>query len=134
LKSNPLISRLKQKLEISLYECENTNIKSYVQFILLLSVEDVAKKYQLGIETSLKKIHLPEEWSLLRQYINIAGIYLFVNGKDSYLGYFKDLFRRCFIEHKNKSITSTSKQRKYYNNVVKNSLNIFTLYILETNT
>ena len=48
---NPLISRLKQKLEISLYECENTNIKSYVQFILLLSVEDVAKKYQLGIET-----------------------------------------------------------------------------------
>jgi len=45
LKSNPLISRLKQKLEISLYECENTNIKSYVQSILLLSVEDVAKKY-----------------------------------------------------------------------------------------
>lgn len=131
MKSNPLISRLKQKLEISLYECKNTTIKSYVQSILLSSAEDVAKKYGLGIETPLKKINLPEEWSLLRQYLNIAGIYLFVNGKDSYLGSSKDLFRRCFIEHKNKSITSTSKHRKFYNNVVTNSWNLFTLYILE---
>lgn len=53
LKSNPLISRLKQKLEISLYECVNTNIKSYVKSILLLSI--VAKNEGLVIEIPLKK-------------------------------------------------------------------------------
>lgn len=53
------------------------------------------------------------------KYIKIAGIYLFVNGKDSYLG--SNLFRRCYIEHKNKSLSNTSKHGKFYKNVLKNS-------------
>jgi len=51
----------------------------------------------------------------------MAGIYIFVNGKNSYLGSSQNLFNRCFVKHKNKAFTNTSKHTKFYSNVVKNT-------------
>lgn len=68
---------------------------------------------------------------------HLGGIYLFSSGENSYLGSSKDLFKRCFTQHKNNAFTQTSKHSKFYNNVVTNSSclwrgrSIFTLYILD---
>ena len=123
-------------MEITLIKCDNPLLKTYIQSILSIPLNVVATKYGNGIKNPLIKINLPEEWYLLRKYKLIAGIYLFINGIDSYLGSSQNLFNslrgRCFIEHKNKAFTNTSKHKKFYSNVVKNSWNAFTLYILDS--
>lgn len=118
-------------MAITLTKCDNPLLKIYIQSILSIPLNVVATKYGNGIKNPLIKINLPEEWHLLRKYKLIAGIYLFVNDINSYLGSSKNLFNRCFVEHKNKAFTNTSKHKKFYNNVVKNTWNDFTLYILE---
>ena len=39
-----------------------------------------------SLKYPLIKINLPQDWNLLRSYKLMAGIYIFVNGKNSYLG------------------------------------------------
>lgn len=50
---------------------------------------------------------------------------------ESYLGSTKDLYIRCFKQHKNNAFTKTSKHKKFYNYVVKNTWSAFTLNILD---
>jgi hypothetical protein len=62
----------------------------------------------------------------------VSGIYQFVIGSDSYIGSTKDLFKRCFIQHKNHAFNYTNKHKLFYNKVVKYGwksfyLNIFSL-------
>ena len=118
-------------MEITLTKCDNLSLKIYVQSILSIPLNVISAKYGSGIKNPIIKINLPEEWQNLHKYKFIAGIYLFVNGKNSYLGSSKNLFNRCFVEHKNKAFTNTSKHKKFYSNIVKSTWNAFTLYILE---
>jgi REP element-mobilizing transposase RayT len=50
------------------------------------------------------------------------GIYQFkhINGTDSYIGSTKDLFYRCFNQHKNHAFTNTNRHRLFYKSVIKN--------------
>jgi len=102
-------------MEITLTKCDNLSLKIYVQSILSIPLNVISAKYGSGIKKNpiIKiNLNLPEEWQNLHKYKFIAGIYLFVNGKNSYLGSSKNLFNRCFVEHKNKAFTNTSKQKK----------------------
>ena len=56
-----------------------------------------------------------------RTYKGVPGIYLFSSDDNSYLGSSKNLFTRCFTQHKNNAFTQISKHSKFYNNVVTNS-------------
>ena len=118
-------------MEIDLSKCENTLFKIYVKSILSIPLNVLVTKYGSGIKNTLIKISLPQDWNLLRSYKLMAGIYIFVNGKNSYLGSSQNLFNRCFVKHKNKAFTNTSKHTKFYSNVVKNTWDAFTLFILE---
>jgi group I intron endonuclease len=55
---------------------------------------------------------------------------LFVSGSDSYIGSTNDLYRRCFIQHKNNAYAKTKKHKLFYNKVVKKGWDLFTLNIL----
>jgi hypothetical protein len=135
-------------MEITLTKCDNSSLKIYIQSILSIPLNVVATKYGSAIKNPLIKIDLTEEWHLLRKYKFIAGIegYFFLpfpllrsadpkkrggGGINSYLGSSQNLFNRCFVDHKNKAFTNTSKHTRFYNNVVKYTWNAFTLYILE---
>lgn len=118
-------------MEIDLSKCENTLFKIYVKSILSIPLNVLVTKYGSGIKNPLIKLSLPQDWNLLRSYKLMAGIYIFVIGKNSYLGSSQNLFNRCFVEHKNKAFTNTSKHTKFYSNVVKNTWDAFTLFILE---
>ena len=69
-------------------------------------------------------------WDFLKDFKSKAGIYQFVFGSDSYIGSTKDIFKRCFIQHKNNAFTNTNKHKLFYTFVVKHGWNDFTLNIL----
>lgn len=131
LHSNPAIPNLKAKLELYLCECKNPLLILYIKSVLLLSLDEIASKYGKSVSTPIAKFILPKEWSSLRNYKDLPGIYQFCNGKDSYLGSSKDLFTRCFKQHKNNAFTKTSRHKKFYNNVVKNTWSAFTFSIID---
>lgn len=60
------------------------------------------------------------------------GIYQFknINGTDSYIGSTKDLFYRCFNQHKNHAFTNTNRHRLFYKSVLKKGWSSFNLKIL----
>jgi len=60
----------------------------------------------------------------------ISGIYQFVFGSDSYIGSSKDIFSRCFLQHKNKALTKPNLHNKFYSAVVKNGWDQWTLNII----
>lgn len=126
--SNPAILKLKSKLELALTAdrfSDSVNkdmlLISYANYILSLSLDEIAFKYGNNVRIPVAKYNLPADWDLLRNYKGIPGIYLFCNGKDSYLGSSKDLFTRCFTQHKNNAFTKKSIHKKFYSNVVKNT-------------
>lgn len=153
LESNPAIPKLKRKLELFTQYClpclaegeqlegnhKNPLITSYINSVLTLSLQEISSKYRIIKLASAKcdsmiplcSIKLPENWSTLRNYKGLPGIYKFSNGKNSYVGSSKNIFKRCFTEHKNNAFTKTSKHIKFYTSVVNNTWNVFTLDILD---
>jgi len=138
LTSNPAILRLKSKLDlfINVKMKEEENLKnnvlvSYANSILSLSLHAISSKYGKNVNSPISKYTLPEEWENLRYYKGIPGIYQFFNDKDSYLGSSKDIFTRCFKQHKNNALTKDSIHKKFYSYVVKNTWSGFTLNVLE---
>ena len=100
-------------------------------FILSFSLYEIASKYGKNVNSPISKHILPKEWYYLRNYTEKPVIYQFCNDKDSYLCSSKDLFTRCFKQHKNNALTKEFIHKKFYSNVVKNTWNVFTLNILE---
>lgn len=143
LLSNPVIPKLKAKLDLFLLNNNNPLLISYIKSILSLSIIELASKYRsnqmcaypvmVNVTSANKKqrinckiepicsFRLPNEWNLLRKYKGIPGIYEFNNGIDSYIGSSKDLFKRCFVDHINKAYSNTSKHKKFYSIVVNKS-------------
>ena len=109
----------------------NVLLINYANSILSLSIPELANKYGRNVNSPISKYTLPDEWDDLRNYKGVPGIYQFYNEKDSYLGSSKDLFTRCFKQHKNNALTKESIHKKFYSNVVKNTWSSFTLNILE---
>lgn len=60
----------------------------------------------------------------------MPGIYQFIRDNDSYICSTSNLFTRCFTQHKNNAFSKTSKHKKFYTDVIKNSWNVFKLIIL----
>ena len=150
LESNPAIPKLKRKLELFIQTLnekgnnKNPLIISYINSVLALSLQEISSKYRNINSASMSAancdstiplsscyIKLPDNWSTLRNYKDLPGIYKFSYGKDSYVGSSKNLFKRCFTEHKNNAFTKTFKHIKFYSCVVNNTWNVFTLYILD---
>ena len=69
-------------------------------------------------------------WDFLRDFKSKAGIYQFVIGSDSYIGSTKDIFKRCFIQHKNLAFTKPNKHKLFYKTVVENGWDKFILNII----
>lgn len=123
LNNNPAITGLIIKLENVLSQCENSLVRLYILNNLSLSVDKLAYNYVIVINSSLNKLDLAKDWDEFIKYKNISGIYIFKNkiGLYSYECSIMNLFRRCFIEHKNNALTNTKKHKKFYSKVVKHS-------------
>ena len=134
LNKNPLILRLKSKLIVEdstilgLYLKKNLNQIDYKK-------EKIQNQYLqnkfMGLVPSDIKKKLSDSWTFLRDYKSVPGIYLFEYCTDFYLGSTKNLYQRCFLEHKNHALTNTKKHAKFYNRVVELGWNKFSLAILQ---
>lgn len=78
-----------------------------------------------------ERIDLSLSWDSLKKFKQVPGIYRFSLENDSYIGSTKDIYSRCFIQHKNQAFTSKNKHKKFYSLVGKNGWNKFTLTILK---
>ena len=79
---------------------------------------NLASKYGKGLEFPIEKLVLPKDWDLLRNYNDIPGIYQFCNKNGSYVGSSKNLFTRCFKDHRLRALSKTSRHNKFYREVV----------------
>jgi group I intron endonuclease len=137
LQINPIIQRLKLKIEY--YVKENTELGSYLSInlkriaALNFTSEDrdnEEKSVIIKVNENIANIDLSFSWDLLKDFKRVPGIYQFTLGTESYIGSTKDIYNRCFIQHKNHAFTSQDKHKKFYNLVEKNGWSKFTLSIL----
>lgn len=84
-----------------------------------------------NLNKNITKIDLSQSWDSLKNYKKVTGIYQFVFGSESYIGSTKDIYNRCFIQHKNLAFTSTNKHKQFYSLVVNNGWSKFNLNILK---
>jgi hypothetical protein len=83
-------------------------------------------------------LSLKEGWKSLEQALrekNIPGIYKFTalplyGGVDAYIGSTKNIYQRCYIQHKNHAFINTKKHLLFYNKVVQNGWESFQFNIL----
>jgi group I intron endonuclease len=112
-------------------------LENYVNSVLGVPLEDYSLKYDPANNTFVKSERLSRytsgRWYFLKDFKLVAtppGIYQFLIGSDSYIGSTKDLFKRCFIQHKNHAFTHTNKHKLFYNKVVSHGWKSFNLNIL----
>jgi hypothetical protein len=137
LQINPIIQRLKLKIES--YVKDNTDLGSYLSINLKRIValnftsedrDNEENSVIINVKKNIANIDLSFSWDLLRDFKKVPGIYQFTLGTESYIGSTKDIYNRCFIQHKNRAFTSQNKHKKFYSLVEKNGWNKFTLSIL----
>lgn len=91
---------------------------------------------QLENWVDLNKILLKESldgsWNFFKQYTEIPGVYQFTIGSESYVGSTKNIYNRCFIQHKNQAFTNTKKHKLFYTRVVKHGWKDFSFNLLCT--
>ncbi len=129
---NPIIKRLKLKIES--YVNNNTNLGKYLSKNLK-RILNIQKEIEQNTQTNklnknITKIDLSQSWDLLKNFKKVPGIYQFLLGSDSYIGSTKDIYNRCFIQHKNRAFTAQNRHKKFYSLVVNNGWSKFTLNIL----
>lgn len=91
--------------------------------IIKNQIGEVTSSYELS--NSLVTIDLKLSWDPLKNFKNVSGIYQFIIGTESYIGSSKDIYNRCFFQHKNKALTSSSIHKKFYGKVKTNGWNNF---------
>lgn len=134
LDNNPNIKILKFKIES--YVNKNKNKQTILGNYLIHNLDRIIQtqkemeisKYKLN--NNIITIDLNLSWDLLKNFKKIPVIYQFIIGSDSYIGSTKDIYNRCFIQHKNKALTSKNIHTKFYSRVKINGWNNFTLKIL----
>lgn len=119
---NPIIKRLKLKIES--YVNNNTNLGKYLSKNLK-RILNIQKEIEQNTQTNklnknITKIDLSQSWDLLKNFKKVPGIYQFLLGSDSYIGSTKDIYNRCFIQHKNRAFTAQNRHKKFYSLVVNN--------------
>lgn len=133
IEKNPIIKRLEFKIKS--YKNNNTNLDNYLSTnlnrILNIQTEIEHKSSINNLNKNITKIDLSLSWNLLKDFKKVPGIYQFVSGSESYIGSTKDIYNRCFIQHKNSAFTSPNKHKKFYSLVVNNGWSKFTLNILK---
>ena len=137
LNINPIIQRLKFKIES--YIKDKTDLASYLSInlkrISTLNFANADRKNEensliINVKENIANIDLSLSWDLLRNFKKVPGIYQFTLASDSYIGSTKDIYNRCFIQHKNRAFTFQNKHKKFYTLVEKNGWSKFTLNIL----
>ena len=127
LNINPIIQRLKFKIES--YIKDKTDLASYLSInlkrISTLNFANADRKNEensliINVKENIANIDLSLSWDLLRNFKKVPGIYQFTLASDSYIGSTKDIYNRCFIQHKNRAFTSQNKHKKFYTLVEKN--------------
>lgn len=68
---------------------------------------------------------------MIRNYNEVPGIYQFCNKDNSYVGSSKNLFYRCYKDHRIRAFSKISRHNKFYKEVAINGWESFTLYILD---
>ena len=134
LNSNPRLSRLHKKIVGYSAVKDSTALGTYlmdnVNRINLTNFQDGS---YCGLLNGFVFTKSPlNSWDFLRDFKSKAGISQFVLGSDSYIGSTKDLYNRCFLQHKNHAFTNTSKHRFFYNAVVENGWGKWILNIICT--
>lgn len=132
LNNNPNILRLKNKLVN--YESTDKTITNYIKIYLDRPLDYYLSKYDPEI-FPIYNLSLKQGWKSLEKYKNIPGIYkftaLFLNDStDTYIGSTKNIYQRCYIQHKNHAFVNTKKHYLFYNKVVQNGWESFQLSIL----
>ncbi len=129
---NPTIKRLRLKIES--YINNKTNLDKYLSTNLkriLNFQKEIEQNSQIkNLNKNITKIDFSQSWYLLKEFKKVAGIYQFVLGFDSYIGSTKDIYNRCFIQHKKLAFSAPNKHKKFYSLVVNNGWSKFTLNIL----
>jgi len=132
LVKNPNILELKNKLNISMKK--NNILENYVKLIINRPLEEYVLKYEPNKNHFVKSESLSKNsspnWNFLKEFKLVPGIYQFIRDSDSYIGSTKDLYRRCFIQHKNQVFINTNKHKLFYNMVVRHGWDSFKLNIL----
>ena len=140
LNNNPNIIRLKKKLlNITLNKSMDDTARSsalinYINVHLNKPLDFYLSKYNTD-NLPVYNLSLKEGWKSLNQYKNIPGIYKFTalplyGGEDTYLGSTKNIYQRCYVQHKNQAFNNTNKHLLFYNKVIQNSWESFELSIL----
>lgn len=90
----------------------------------------VGSKFYCATNKFIVSKPLSSSWYFLNDFKSIAGIYQFLVDSESYIGSTKDIYKRCFTEHKNNAFVKTKKHRLFYNSVIKNGWDKYTLNII----
>lgn len=132
LNSNPRILRLHTKIVSYSAVKNSTTLGIYLMDnINRINLTDFQKSDYCGLQNNFVFTKSPlNSWGFLRDFKSKAGIYQFVLGSDSYIGSTKDLYNRCFLQHKNQAFTKTNKHRLFYNAVIENGWGKWTLNII----
>lgn len=120
---NPYLTNLKTKLENFSNQTDllapknrNENLNSYL-------IDNIHRINQLensvDLNNNLLEKSLQGSWDFFKEYKNIPGVYQFTVNSESYVGSTKNLYNRCFVQHKNQAFTNTNKHKLFYTNVVK---------------
>jgi hypothetical protein len=142
LVKNPKILDLKikitklmdERVSDTAYDSINVNLVDYVRLIINTPLEEYTLKYDptkahFRIFESLSD-YPDRNWSFLKEFKSVPGIYQFIKGNDSYIGSTADLFNRCNIQHKNQAFTQTNKHKLFYTKVIENDWESFLFKIL----
>ena len=128
LVNNPRILRLQNKLINHSAGKESTLLGTYVLNNVNRIVQNEA--VYCGLHNKFLITKPLSTWDFLRDFKSKAGIYQFVIGSDSYIGSTKDIFKRCFIQHKNLAFTKPNKHKLFYKTVVENVWDKYILNII----
>nr|YP_009912216.1 hypothetical protein [Phallus echinovolvatus]QLD96652.1 hypothetical protein [Phallus echinovolvatus] len=101
----------------------NTKLETYVNSVINIPLEEFLLKYDPSNNHCIKSSLLsksPNKWSFLKEFKLVPGIYQFelIKGFDSYIGSTKDLYKRCYTQHRTQAITHTNKHKLFYNKVI----------------
>jgi len=112
-----------------------TKLETYVNSVINIPLEEFLIKYNPSKNHYIKSSSLSKslnKWSFLKEFKLVPGIYQFelIKGFESYIGSTKDLYKRCYTQHRTQAITYTNKHKLFYNKVRLQGWDSFNLKIL----
>jgi hypothetical protein len=115
--------------------CINPNLEEYIKSVINVPLENFLLKYDPSKNDFLRSVLLSEsssKWSFLKEFKLVPVIYQFdfIGKSYSYIGSTKDLYRRCYTQHRIQAFTHTNKHKLFYKKVVSNGWSNFKIKIL----